>query len=704
MPAAGSLATALSGATAEPATSWDALHTLRLPDAWQAEAIRALRDGQDVVVQAPTGAGKTYIFEQFYLQSRQSGGGASAAPSSSSSSTAGPRLPTHARRQIIFTTPTRALANDKYAEWLRKGWRVGITTGDLVANPDAPLVVATLESQQSPTAATLYVVDEYQWLGDPIRGNHYEGVLMSLPATTQLLLLSGSVANPDAVRQWLARLGRNARLITVKERPVPLEETDIDGPSHRIPARIAGHWSRRLAAALREDLGPILVFAPHRKAAENLAAGAARDIPCPHPLRLTPEQQLVAGPQLSKLLASRVAYHHSGLSYAQRAGLIEPLAKAGQLRVVVATLGLSAGVNFSLRSVLVTGTSFTAGGLPREVTPSDLLQMFGRAGRRGLDDQGYVLVTESSPRMGQARPATLRRAAPLPWRPLLRQLALGVPIESAAPEYQRRLFTTDIIPLGIEATAPLPKPLPCKLLTDTARARLVRRDRNPAPFCLTCTHRDACLALDPKPTLLWLWNRLGLLDRDLLITQRGRIVSQFVGPEGLAVAAAVEDATYPLEDMVLDFANLAAGERFAGDESRWSGRLALACGKAYKRFSYEGFLQDGIPINYGAGGAEMLRLMRGGGSRPAQTVRRNVPEAALDEHVRRGDVDRLLIEWRSLLRQIAHGEQFPEVPRWQQLQSICKAELAPWEAQGLPDLPTIPADQMKAVSHRLPVL
>ncbi|MEZ0295211.1 MAG: DEAD/DEAH box helicase, partial [Candidatus Methylacidiphilales bacterium] len=177
--------------------TWDTLHSLRLPDAWQAEAIRALRDGQDVVVQAPTGAGKTYIFEQYYQQCRPGAG-----------------------KQIIFTTPTRALANDKYAEWLRKGWRVGITTGDLVCDPGAPLVVATLESQQNPTTATLYVVDEYQWLADPIRGNHYEGVIMSLPTTTQLLLLSGSVANPDSVRQWLVRLGRNARLITVKERPV----------------------------------------------------------------------------------------------------------------------------------------------------------------------------------------------------------------------------------------------------------------------------------------------------------------------------------------------------------------------------------------------------------------------------------------------------------------------------------------------------
>ena len=82
-----------------------------------------------------------------------------------------------------------------------------------------------------------------------------------------------------------------------------------------------------------------------------MAAELARQLPTPNPLQLNREQKLVAGEHLTKLLKSRVAYHHSGLSYGARAGVIEPLAKAGQLRVVVATMGLAAGINFSLRSV-----------------------------------------------------------------------------------------------------------------------------------------------------------------------------------------------------------------------------------------------------------------------------------------------------------------------------------------------------------------
>ncbi len=648
---------------------FEALQQLRLPDAWQAEAIRGLAAGDDVIVQAPTGAGKTFIFEQFFQQRRGPG-------------------------QAIYTVPTRALANDKFAEWTRRGWRVGITTGDLIHDPAAPLVVATLEAQQQPADAVLYCVDEYHWLADPLRGNHYEGTILSLPRRAQLLLLSGSVANPEAARDWLLRLerGRGVTLVVQKERPVPLEEVEIESMARNVPAEITGYWTRRIAGALREDLGPILIFAPHRREAEKIARDVAARIPCPQPMRLTKEQETAAGPELAKLLGQRVAFHHSGLSYQQRAGLVEPLAKGGQLRVVVATLGLSAGINFSLRSVLVTGTSFNAGGIPREVSPSELLQMFGRGGRRGLDEQGYVLVTERSPRLGQGRTGRLRRAAPLPWRPLLQELEEGRSIHEACADFQRRLFTSEFIPLGIESTQKIEGPLPCGLRTDAGRARLVRRTNDPAPFCFTCAHRPECLALDPKPTLIWLWNRLGLLDKHLQLTRRGRVMARFSGPEGLGVIAGLEDEKYPLTDLLEDIANLAAGDRFCGNEPRWAGRLAFACHKAFKRFQSDGFLSDGVPVNYGSGGAEIVRALR---------IKKYVPMQGLEEEVRRGDVDRLIIEWKSLLRQVAGGAEDATWPRWNEFRRLCQAELAQYEKSGLPGLPVLTAEQEKPISHRL---
>ena len=83
----------------------------------------------------------------------------------------------------------------------------------------------------------------------------------------------------------------------------------------------------------------------------------------------------------------------------------------------------------------------------------------------------------------------------------------------------------------------------------------------------------------------------------------------FSGAEGLGVLAGLEDEKYPLADLLEDMANLVAGDRFCGNEPRWGGRLAYACQKAYRRFTSEGFLVDGMPVNYGSGGAEIVRTL-----------------------------------------------------------------------------------------------
>src|SRR6188474_533683 len=186
---------------------------LVVPDLWQQEAVRALRDGKDVVVQAPTGSGKTFIFELLY-----------------------PSL----KGQAIFTVPTRALANDKLAEWRARGWNVGIATGDLALNLDAKVVVATLETQRARflrrEGPRLLVVDEYQMIGDAMRGVNYELAIALAPPSTQLLLLSGNVGNPQDVVVWLRRIGREAALVSHPTRPVPLTEVDLEGLPNRAPS------------------------------------------------------------------------------------------------------------------------------------------------------------------------------------------------------------------------------------------------------------------------------------------------------------------------------------------------------------------------------------------------------------------------------------------------------------------------------------
>src|SRR5688572_23578437 len=275
------------GGFAEQLENLGSLTQVIIPDMWQQQAVAFLREGKDVVVHAPTGAGKTLIFELW------SNGGKN-------------------RNQAIYTVPTRALANDKLAEWRGRGWNVGIATGDLAENLSAPVLVATLETQKNRLIAgdgpALLVIDEYQMIGDADRGLNYELAIALAPPRTQLLLLSGSVGNPQDIVKWLRRLGREAEVIRTEHRPVPLEEVFVNNLSYHVPTEVRGYWPRFCAKALAENLGPVLIFAPRRAAAESMAAELARHLPNPNPLTLSPEQKQIAGDHLAKLLKSRVAY------------------------------------------------------------------------------------------------------------------------------------------------------------------------------------------------------------------------------------------------------------------------------------------------------------------------------------------------------------------------------------------------------------
>ena len=246
---------------------------LMIPDLWQQEAVRHLLCGKDLVVHAPTGAGKTYIFELFAAQGL--------------------------KRQAIYTVPTRALANDKLMEWREQGWDVGICTGDIVENPRAKILVATLETQKGlflrGRGPDLLVIDEYQMLADPVRGVNYELALAMVPRGTQLLIMSGSVSNPQDLVSWFQRLGRDAVLLRYLQRSVPQEEIFIEQLKIKIPAKIRGYWPRVVAKTLAANLGPLLVFAPHRSAAETLARQLSKELPVDEYLMLSPEQHRMAG-------------------------------------------------------------------------------------------------------------------------------------------------------------------------------------------------------------------------------------------------------------------------------------------------------------------------------------------------------------------------------------------------------------------------
>ena len=795
---------------------------LVIPDLWQQEAVRALRDGKDVVVQAPTGSGKTYIFELLY-----------------------PSL----KGQAIFTVPTRALANDKLAEWRARGWDVGIATGDLALNLNAKVLVATLETQRARflrrDGPKLLVVDEYQMIADPVRGVHYELALALAPPGTQLLLLSGSVQNPQDIVSWFQRIGRDPVLISYDERPVPLEEIDLRALPDSAFVQTKSFWPRMIGKALRGELAPVLVFAPRRNASEEMAQAIASAMSVRDPLLLSAEQEALAGKRLAKLLRSRVAYHHSGLSYAVRAGLIEPLAKAGQLNVVVATMGLAAGINFSMRSVLVTDLRYKAGNFERLVEPDELLQMFGRAGRRGLDEVGYVLMLPDIPRLGDARPRKLKRATQVDW-PSLISVMRSVPRTddpgdsipfAAAVNLSHSLFSTQKVPIGAEHSLST-GPKPCGLWVDAERARFVRRpileilnsvgewEPKPArtrnaslgelfvrendswvraltlprmldgrgfgnlcklrdqgiygreiplatiagedtllpvkwlrkkleqksltrarlnqligpivveltggdiseiaarantisaridfsgvqidavldslgvalldppereaipPVCRQCSEREHDLTTTITASPAYAWRQLGLVAEDGTPTRRGLLFSFFHAGEGLAIAAALEDETYSIDDLVFDLANIRAGPRFAGEDAVFGGRLGILCQRIYGRADHPGYLEMGVPVQYGSGASEVIRELV---SNPSARYR------LTNDSLRHGDIERALMEWRSLLRHIV-GAPNLDWDRWRALQKTVAHFIGNTSSPAAVEFPPLLASQQRRLA------
>jgi len=180
------------------------------------------------------------------------------------------------------------------------------------------------------------------------------------------------------------------------------------------------------------------------------------------------------------------------------------------------------------------------------------------------------------------------------------------------------------------------------------------------------------------------WYVLGLVDEEARPTDRGRIFSQFSRGEGLAIAVGLEDLTYPVEEMIYDLANLRAGHRFrtwAKSESR----LAALCRQAFGFRDCPGYLRTGLPLEYGEGGVDFIR---------ERSLVQNLNEAE-GEDLASGDVERLQIEWKSLLDLIVHAPSLG-LERWEELQAMAR-KLGGGQTQisELPELPELPVRQRR---------
>ncbi|MBC62111.1 MAG: hypothetical protein CMP11_06600 [Zetaproteobacteria bacterium] len=375
-------------------------------DPWQKEALEALRMGLNIVIDAPTTSGKTKVAEKFFAENLKEKG-----------------------FKACYTCPVKSLSNDKLKEFqiLFGKENVGIATGDIKENLSAPLIVSTLETYRNSLLGTepqldrsIVIFDEYHFLQDQSRGKAWEEAIILTPNNCQVVLMSASVDNPGEFVLWLEKITkRETKQITVENRPVPLTNFVWLENSWILADKLPSRLRRKDKAQMKEiptkeltrsakslidlNLSPCLIYCSTRLDCVKISRIICRDL-----RRLRKEEARPIVEELKKIEIEKgqlydlddqlfesvslygVCYHHSGLTPQSRF-VIEHLLKKGLIRICCATMGLSLGVNFSVKSTLI--SSFTRpGNFGLDFyEPTEILQMTGRAGRRGRDPMGFNL-------------------------------------------------------------------------------------------------------------------------------------------------------------------------------------------------------------------------------------------------------------------------------------------------------------------------
>ena len=364
------------------------------PSPFQEEAVEAILDG-DVIVVAPTGSGKTWIAEQVIRHYLASG------------------------LSSWYTTPLKALSNQKFEQFkkLYGAEQVGLLTGERRENGAAPLVVATTEVlrnalYEGPRAPALAVLDEAHYLGDKDRGTTWEEIIILASVETHLLLLSATVSNAGELAEWMSGLrGQRPRIVAADGRPVPLRYGFLDRRTNLWPLQ------PRVAAAMRprdlnvefnpvravktlgeHDLLPAIVFLPRRRDCDMAASMFGGDRLGGKEARVRLFRELAGDmPHLwghllvNSLLESGVASHHAGHLTGWKI-VVEHMLAEGLVRAVFATTTLAAGLDVPARTVLLPTLNVRDDKGIRPLSALEFHQMTGRAGRRGKDKVGFVIV------------------------------------------------------------------------------------------------------------------------------------------------------------------------------------------------------------------------------------------------------------------------------------------------------------------------
>ncbi len=386
-------------------------------DDFQKEAVNFIDSGKSVVVCAPTGAGKTCIAEHAVHRALEE------------------------NTRLFYTTPLKALSNQKFYDFSNKYGQgnVGLLTGDTSINREAPIVVMTTEvfrnmlyntnfgSLKDNLQGVKYVVlDEVHYMNDEQRGTVWEESIIYCPSNIQIIALSATVANSKQLCDWINTVHGKTELVFTDFRPVPLRHYyydsskpyDIlplltpDGKLNRKikPEKKINYYSRQakkqntvkdiISVLHKKEMLPAIYFTFSRKKCdENMEK-------CENLHLITDEESKRIRQEISEFLKeypylennknleylyNGVASHHAGLLPSWKL-LVERLFQKGLIKVVFATETLAAGINMPARTTVISAISKRTDSGHRMLSANEFLQMSGRAGRRGMDKVGNVVV------------------------------------------------------------------------------------------------------------------------------------------------------------------------------------------------------------------------------------------------------------------------------------------------------------------------
>ncbi|MGA2245415.1 MAG: DUF3516 domain-containing protein [Verrucomicrobiota bacterium] len=338
----------------------------------QESAILEIFDEKNVILNTPTGSGKSLVATALHFQAIACG------------------------RRSVYTCPIKALVNEKFMALCREFGpdNVGLSTGDASVNRDAPILCCTAEilanialREGAAAGVREVVMDEFHYYADRERGVAWQVPLLTLPQA-RFLLMSATLGDTTFFATELTRLnGRPTAAVSSTDRPVPLAYEYSELPlAKALETLVAGsrapvyvvHFTQLEAAQSAQDFTSINLCTRDEKAAiANVLEGFKFSSPY--------------GPEIKKWLRHGIGLHHAGLLPKYRV-LVEQLAQKGLLKVICGTDTLGVGINVPIRTVLFTRLCKFDGQKTGILSARDFHQISGRAGRKGFDDQGWVVA------------------------------------------------------------------------------------------------------------------------------------------------------------------------------------------------------------------------------------------------------------------------------------------------------------------------